>query len=220
MRILLVEDHRLLRQGIMECLNREFRDSIFGEADSTVEAIVRMGSSWDVVLLDLALPDGSGFNLLARIKRPPPASKVIVLTASTEDDCGLPALRGGADGFVMKTAPFSDLAKAIRVVTEGRRYFSQTLIERVLNATSHGEKITSKFSVRELDTLRLTAEGFSTSEIGDTLNISAKTVETYRMRICQKLEIRGYASFVRFAILNHIQGFAQDSSVLPARGAD
>src|ERR1700686_4129012 len=99
MRILLVEDHRLLRQGILECLNREFADSIFGEADSTRGAIVQLRSSWDVVLLDLALPDGSGFNLLARIKRSAPESRVIVLTASTEDDCGLPALREGADGF-------------------------------------------------------------------------------------------------------------------------
>ena len=213
MRILLVEDHRLLRQGIIECLNHEFVNSLFGEADSHREAIVRLRNSWDVVLLDLALPDGSGFNLLARIKRSSPESKVIVLTASTEDDCGLP------DGFVMKTASFSDLAKAIRVVTEGRRYFSQTLIERLLNATSHGGKITSKLSVRELDTLRLTAEGLSTGEIGKTLNISAKTVETYRTRICQKLEIHGFVSFVRFAILNQMQGFAKDSPPPPARRA-
>jgi two-component system, NarL family, invasion response regulator UvrY len=216
MRILLIEDHQLLRQGIIECLNREFVDSVFGEADSTRGAIVRLRSSWDVVLLDLALPDGSGFSLLARIKRSSPAAKVIVLTASTEDDCGLHALREGADGFLMKKAPFSDLAKAIRAVTEGRRYFSQTLIDRVLNATSHGERIAAKFSVRELDTLRLTAEGLSTGEIGDTLNISAKTVETYRARICQKLEIHGFASFMRFAILKQMQGYAQDSPVLHA----
>jgi DNA-binding NarL/FixJ family response regulator len=207
MRILLVEDHQLLRQGIVECLNREFGKSIFGEAASIREAIVQMRAPWDVVLLDLGLPDGSGFNFLVHTKRDYPALKVIVLTASTEDDCGLPALREGADGFVMKTAPFSDLAKAIRAVTEGRRYFSQTLVERVLNATSRGEKIKAKFSARELDTLRLTAEGLSTDEIGHNLNISAKTVETYRARICQKLEIHGFASFVRFAILNQSHGY-------------
>jgi DNA-binding NarL/FixJ family response regulator len=213
MRILLVEDHQLLRQGIVECLNREFVNSIFGEADSIREAIVQMDSAWDVVLLDLALADGSGFGLIARAKRVSPRAKVIILTASTEVDCGLPALREGADGFVMKTARFSDLAKAIRAVTEGRRYFSQSLVERVLNATSHGEKIKSKFSARELDTLRLTAEGLSTGEIGHSLNISVKTVETYRTRICQKLEIRGFASFVRFAILSHSHGYAGISSV-------
>lgn len=215
MRILLVEDHQLLRQGIVECLNREFVNSIFGEADSIREAVVQMHGAWDVVLLDLGLPDGSGFSLIAHIKRAIPRAKIIILTASTEDDSGVPALRGGADGFVMKTAPFSDLAKAVRAVTEGRRYFSQTLVERVLNAASHGEKIKSKFSVRELDTLRLTAEGLSTCEIGQSLNISAKTVETYRARICQKLEIRGFASFMRFAILNQSHGYTGDSVAPP-----
>jgi two-component system, NarL family, invasion response regulator UvrY len=207
MRILLVEDHQLLRQGIIECLRREFVGLVFGEADSVREAQVQIDKSWDVVLLDLALPDGSGFNFLVYAKAAVPATKVIVLTASAENDCGLPALQDGADGFVMKTARFSDLAKAIRAVTEGRRYFSQALIEQVLNATSHRVKIASKFSARELDTLRLTAEGLSTGEIGHSLNISPKTVETYRARICQKLEIRGFASFVRFAILNQSHGY-------------
>ena len=207
MRILLVEDHQLLPQGIIECLNREFVNSVFGQADSIREAIVQMRSEWDVVLLDLALSDGSGFNLIVRAKRASRA-KVIILTASTEDDFGLAALREGADGFLMKTARFSDLAKAIRTVTEGRRYFSQTLVERVLNAASHGDKIKSKFSARELDTLRLTAAGLSTGEIGQSLNISVKTVETYRARICQKVELRGFASFVRFAILSHSHGYA------------
>jgi DNA-binding NarL/FixJ family response regulator len=209
MRILLVEDHQILRQGVIECLNREFVKSIFGEAGSIREAIVQMRASWDVVLLDLGLPDGSGFNFLANTKRDYPATKVIVLTSSTEDDCGLPALGEGADGFVTKTAPFLDLAKAIRAVSEGRRYFTPALVERVLNATSHRVKIGSNFSARELDILRLTAEGLSTGEIGHNLNISAKTVETYRARICQKLEIRGFAAFLRYAILNQSHGYSR-----------
>jgi DNA-binding NarL/FixJ family response regulator len=209
MRILLVEDHQILRQGIIECLNREFVKSIFGEAGSIREAVGQMRASWDVVLLDLGLPDGSGFNFLAYTKRDYPATKVIVLTSSTEDDCGLPALQEGADGFVMKTAPFMDLAKAIRAVNEGRRYFSQTLVERVLNATSDRVKIGSKFSARELDILRLTAEGLSTGQIGHNLNISAKTVETHRTRVCQKLEIHGFAAFVRYAILNQSRGYSR-----------
>jgi two-component system invasion response regulator UvrY len=208
MRILLIEDHKLLRQGIIECLRREFVDLVFGEADSIREARLQIDKSWDVVLLDLALPDGSGFNFLVHTKSAFPATKVIVVTALAENDCGLPALQDGADGFVMKTAPFSDLAKAIRAVTEGRRYFSQALIEKVLNATSQRVKIASRFSARELGTLRLTAEGLSTSEIGHSLNISTKTVETYRARICQKLEIRGFASFARFAILNQSHAYA------------
>ncbi len=209
MRILLVEDHQILRQGIIECLNREFVKSVFGEAGSIREAIIQTRASWDVVLLDLGLPDGSGFTFLAHTKRDYPATKIIVLTSSTEDDCGLPALREGADGFVMKTAPFLDLAKAIRVVTEGRRYFSRDLIEQVLNATSHRGKSGSKFSARELDILRLTAGGLSTDEIGRNLNISSKTVETYRARICQKLEIHGFAAFLRFAILNQSHGYSR-----------
>jgi len=209
MRILLVEDHQILRQGIMECLNREFVKSIFGEAGSIREAIGQMRSSWDVVLLDLGLPDGSGFNFLTHTKRDFPATKVIVLTSSTEDDCGLPALREGADGFVMKTASSLDLAKAIRAVAEGRRYFSSALVERVLNATSNRVKSGSKFSARELDILRLAADGLSTGEIGHHLNISAKTVETHRARICQKLEIHGFAAFLRYAILNQSHGYSR-----------
>lgn len=204
MRILLVEDHQLLRQGIVECLKREFPDSNVGEAGSMGEAKLRLRNSWDVVLLDLALPDGSGFMLLKNIKRTLPGAKVIVLTASAEDDWGLPALSAGADGFVMKTASFSDVSEAIRSVCAGHRYFSAPLIERVLGGMSKGGKITSKFSGRELDILRLTADGLSTSAIGEEINISVKTVETYRARICQKLDIRGFASFVRFAILSQM----------------
>lgn len=208
MRILLVEDHQILRQGIIECLNRQFMESVFGEAGSIREAIFQMRASWDVVLMDLGLPDGSGFNLLAHTKRDYPATKVVVLTSATEEDCGLPALREGADGFVSKTAPFSDLAKAIRAVAGGRRYFSSALVERVLNATSQRVKIGPSFSARELDILRLSAEGLPTAEIGNKLNISAKTVETYRARICQKLEIRGFSAFLRYAILNQSHGYS------------
>jgi two-component system, NarL family, invasion response regulator UvrY len=167
MRILLVEDHQLLRQGIIECLKREFSDLIFSEANSTHEARRRMARGpWDFVLLDLALPDGNGFDLLGYVKRTSPAPKVIVLTASAEEDCALSVLKEGADGFVKKTASFSDLAKAIRSVGEGQRYFSMTVIERVLTATSQGENSFLKLSARELDTLRLTGEGLSNDEIG------------------------------------------------------
>jgi DNA-binding NarL/FixJ family response regulator len=152
----------------------------------------------------LALPDGSGFKLLKNIKRTLPEAKVIVLTASAEDDWGLPALSAGADGFVMKTASFFDTSKAIRDVCAGRRYFSAPLIERVLGSVSRGGKITSRFSARELDVLRLTADGLSTSAIGEEINISVKTVETYRARICRKLDIHGFSAFVRFAILSQM----------------
>jgi two-component system, NarL family, invasion response regulator UvrY len=211
MRVLLVEDHQILRQGIIACLNREFTNSVFGEAGSIREARAQMRASWDVVLMDLGLPDGSGFELLSHTKREYPATKVVVLTSWTEEDCGLPALREGADAFVTKTAPISDLAKAIRAVAEGRRYFSAALVDRVLNATSHREKIGSRFSARELDTLRLSAEGLSTAEIGSNLNISTKTVETYRARICEKLEIHGIAAFLRYAILNQPHGYSDVS---------
>jgi DNA-binding NarL/FixJ family response regulator len=118
-------------------------------------------------------------------------------------------LTAGADGFVMKTASFSDASEAIRNVCAGHRYFSPPLIERVLGGMSRGGKITSKFSGRELDILRLTADGLSTSAIGEEINISVKTVETYRARICQKLDIHGFASFVRFAILSQMPRYAE-----------
>ena len=220
MRLLVIEDHRILREGIVACLEREFPSATLGQADSDRDARAILEEGWDVALLDLGLPDGSGFGLLGCMKRMSPKIKVIVLTASAEEDCGIPALDGGADGFITKTASFSNVADAIRQVIAGRRYFSHSLAERVLAVGPRDSGEPAPLSGRELDVLRLAAGGLTSAEIARLLIVSSKTVETYRARIYKKLNVRGLAALVRYALTHQLVASAAVPSAdsLPRNG--
>jgi DNA-binding NarL/FixJ family response regulator len=213
MRILLIEDHRLLRQGLIECLKRQYSDTVFGEAGSGQEAKVHSRSSWDIVLLDLMLPDTSGLDLLSYLKSTLPAAKVIVLTSTRECDYGIPALSQGAHGFLTKSASFNEIVKAIDYVRAGGRYFSQSLAEQLLKVHNYRTHAGNVLSGRELDILAFMGRGLSGPEIARSLHLSPRTVETYRARVCKKLGIRNSAGLIRFAVAQELNLQVQSASV-------
>jgi DNA-binding NarL/FixJ family response regulator len=216
MHILLIEDHRLLRQGLIECLKRHYADAVFGEAASAKEARSHRRSSWDIVLLDLLLPDASGLDLLSYLKSALPSAKIIILTGTDERDYGIAALLEGADGFVSKSASYTQIVQAIDHVRTGGRYFSQALAELLLNLHTRRSPNRALLSGRELDILQFVGRGLSSPEIADSLHLSPRTVETYRARVCKKLGVKKSAGLIRFAVSQELGSRIRDShEVLP-----
>jgi len=204
MRILLVEDHQLLREGLIACLKRHYLDATFGEAGSGNEARQQLRNSWDIVLLDLLLPDASGLDLLSCVKSALPDTKVIVLTGTEECDYGIAALTQGAAGFVTKTASCAQVVNAIDRVLAGGRYFSQSLADLLLNVHTRRGRTRDVLSGREQDILHFVGRGLSGPEIADSLHLSPRTVETYRARVCKKLGVKNVAGLVRFAVTREL----------------
>ncbi len=208
-KILLVDDHVLFRSGVRALLNDEIGLEVVGEAGDGEEAIDKARKlKPDVMVMDLSMPDTNGFETLRRLAALGSDVRVLVLTMHGPDEYLLPALDAGAAGFLSKTSADDDLVSAIRMVARGDAYLpsggAQLLLNRFKNGTSEPQSSTeaklAELSAREEEVLALTAEGFSSSEIGKKLFISPKTVDTYRTRIMKKLDLRHRSELVRFAL--------------------
>lgn len=201
LRILLADDHQIIRDGLKALLAREGVE-VIGEAADGQEA-VRLASllAPDVVVMDLAMPLLNGLDAAQAILRAAPRMGVVLLTMHAEDHQVITALRAGVRGYVIKTQAAEDLVRAIRDVASGRLHLgtgaSQVLVDAYLGGgDSPGDPLTP----RDRQVLQLVAEGKTTKEIAEHLGISPKTAETYRARIMEKLDIHDTAGLVRYAI--------------------
>jgi two-component system response regulator NreC len=199
--VLIADDHQIVRQGLKALLEREgFK--VLGEAANGQEA-VQMAEELhpDVAVLDLAMPILNGIDATREILRTSPKTKSILLTMHTDRRYILEGLRGGAKGYVMKTHAADDLVRAIREAARGGTYLSPEISEAVVLAYQNKTEIPpDPLSARERQVLQLIAEGKTTKEVASTLDISAKTAETYRTRIMEKLDLHITADLVRYAI--------------------
>ena len=199
--VLIADDHQIVRQGLKALLEREgFK--VLGEAANGQEA-VQMAEELhpDVAVLDLAMPILNGIDATREILRASPKTKSILLTMHTDRRYILEGLRGGAKGYVMKTHAADDLVRAIREAARGGTYLSPEISEAVVLAYQNKTEIPpDPLSARERQVLQLIAEGKTTKEVASTLDISAKTGETYRTRIMEKLDLHITADLVRYAI--------------------
>jgi two-component system response regulator NreC len=199
--VLIADDHQIVRQGLKALLEREgFK--VVGEAANGQEA-VQMAEELhpDVAVLDLAMPILNGIDAAREILRASPKTKSILLTMHTDRRYILEGLRAGAKGYVMKTHAADDLVRAIREAARGGTYLSPEISEAVVLAYQNKTEIpTDPLSARERQVLQLIAEGKTTKEVATTLEISAKTAETYRTRIMEKLDLHITADLVRYAI--------------------
>jgi two-component system, NarL family, invasion response regulator UvrY len=161
---------------------------------------------WDVVLLDLSMPGRGGLESVRELKDLSPSTSILIYTAHPEDQLGVRALRAGADGFITKDRPPEELVKAVRRVLEGKRYISDTLAERMAEALAQPvpDEPHELLSDREYQILRMMGSGKSASEIAVQLNLSVKTVSTYRTRVLQKLNLQTTAELIRYAVENRI----------------
>lgn len=204
--ILLADDHGVLRAGLRALLDAEPDLEVVGEAETGEEALKKVKEiSPDIVVMDLSMPGMGGMEATRRIAAMDNGTKVLVLTMHAEEEFLLPVLDAGGSGFVRKTSADEDLTHAIRTVSRDEVFLypsaAKLLLERYKDADADELRgPLSKLTERERDVLAFTAEGFSSSEIGEKLFISPKTVDTYRSRIMDKLQLRHRSELVRFAL--------------------
>jgi DNA-binding NarL/FixJ family response regulator len=205
--ILLVDDHQMFRAGIKALIEADGRMRVVGEAGSGDEAVDRVRElKPDVVVMDLSMPGSNGLEATRRIAALGLDTKVLVLTVHAEEEYLVPVVEAGASGYLTKTSADTDLLEALRVVARGQVFMppkATTLLlqrykERDDRASDSGTL--QALSAREREVLALTAEGFSSREIGEKLFISPKTVDTYRSRIMDKLGLSHRSELVRFAL--------------------
>ena len=207
-RILIVDDHAVVRGGLRQFLASTDDLEIAAEAATGFDALALIpGGDWDLVLLDMSLPDINGLELLKRIKRMRANLPVLIFSMFSEAEFAIPALDAGASGYLNKDSPPYQILSAIRTVVDGGRYVSPSLGEQLLSGVaSSGQKAPHEtLSRREMEVLLLLSKGVTLTRIGDSLHVSVKTVSTYRTRILEKLGVKSNAELTRY-VLQHKLG--------------
>ena len=204
-RVLIADDHALVRAGIRALVERIDGVVVVGEAGKGSEALelVRQLSP-DLILLDITMPDGNGFEVLDQVTKLYPEIRIIVLTVHEAGEYALRAVREGAAGYLPKSAASIELEQAIQTVIRGERYISpETAQNTIFEVTNRGTKrdLLATLSPRQREVLRLIAEGKTTKQIAQVLEISVKTVETHRAQLMERLGIHDVAGLVRYAII-------------------
>jgi DNA-binding NarL/FixJ family response regulator len=204
-RILIADDHAIVRAGLKQFIADQVDMDVSAEAASGAEAIaaVRAGE-FDVVLLDISMPDKNGIDTLKTLRHVKPELPVLMLSAYAEDQYAVNLLRAGASGYLNKEAASTQLVGAIRTVVQGRKYVSPSLAQILADGVSgDAEKpLHAELSQREFQIFCKLAAGAAVSKIADELNLSVKTVSTYRTRILEKMAMKSNADLTYYAIKN------------------
>lgn len=206
-RVLLIDDHEVVREGLKRILAEEHRGMVFGEAGNPSEALAAARQQeWDVAVLDLSLGDYNGLELLKELRRLQPRMPVLILSMHAEEQYARRAYKAGAAGYVTKDAPRSQLVAAFNKVSRGGRYVSPELAERLVGDYHPGSDSPrhESLSDREFEVMRLIASGKTVTQIAGLLSLSDSTISTYRARILDKLGMRTNAEITRYAIQNKL----------------
>ena len=205
-RVLVADDHAIVRQGLKLILSEEFDSLILGEARSGRELLQLVERDvWDIVVLDITLPDRNGLDILKDLKLLRPKLPVLILSMHSEDQFAVRSLKAGASGYMTKENVPEELVKAIKKVLSGGRYVSSTLAEKLaFELDAQGRPPHEALSDREYQVLCLIASGKTVSEIADELVLSVKTISTYRTRVLEKLRMKTSAELTHYAIKNRL----------------
>src|SRR5579872_3831760 len=202
-RVLIADDHAILRSGLRMLIDAQADMMVVAEAQDGNEAITIAGKMTpDIVILDVTMPERGGLHAIHDILKLNPGTRILMLTMHEELAYLRTALAAGISGYVLKKSVDADLLSAIRAVHKGRTYVDSEMANGLLqHALPHrGHKLTDVLSERELQVLKLVAEGFSSREIAEQIFVSVKTVETYRGRFAEKLGLTSRADIVRYAL--------------------
>ena len=215
-RLLLADDHAVVRSGLRMLLEAQPDMTIIGEAETGQEAIRRVAElSPDVVLMDIEMPGMNGIEATRRIKASAPAAAVLALTMYEDDQYFFEMLRAGASGYVPKRAAPDELVSAIRAVSRGEVFLYPSLAGRLVQdylrrgPAGEGETPSDELTPREQEVLTLIAQGFSNNEIADRLVISAKTVDRHRENIMRKLNLHNRVDLVKYALRKGLIGLEE-----------
>jgi DNA-binding NarL/FixJ family response regulator len=207
MRVLIADDHPILRRGLAEILMRELKGAVCGEAENAQQVLAQVQShAWDLVILDISMPGRSGVEVLGDLKRLCPKLPVLVLSMYPEDQYGRRLLKAGASGYMNKDSAPEELIKAIRKVLAGGRYVSPTLAERLALELGESRELPlhETLSDREFEVLRMIGLGRTITQIAEVLHLSVTTVSTYRARILNKMNMTTSAELMHYALVNHL----------------
>lgn len=225
-RLLIVDDHRIMRDGIKAMLHGQAEEFvIIGEAETGDDA-VRMASELmpDIVLVDIGLPGLNGIEVTTELNRHHPDMKVVVLSMYGDEDAIVAAVRAGARAFLVKSASRNDLLTALRAVSKGGSYLSPSVSDRLLSRLQKNEvggngetnlpRVLDALSPRELQILRMVAEGKSSKEVALLLNLSLETVRSYRKSMMKKLQVNNAAGVTQLAITHGLTRFRPTAAVM------
>jgi len=207
MRILLADDHAMVRNGLQLILAAAFKEAKFGEAEDCRQALAAaIEHHWDLVILDVSMPGRGGLDVLKELKAQRPKTPVLVLSMHAERQFATRALRAGAAGYLTKASAGAELLKAVEHILAGGRYVSAVLAEQLASelAPIGGGLLHERLSAREFEILRLIASGKTVKEIAVELALSGNTISTYRARILEKMKLRTNAELTHYAISNKL----------------
>jgi DNA-binding NarL/FixJ family response regulator len=206
-RVLIADDHAIVRKGLKHILLEEYPSAKIGEAGDA-EALVStaISENWDVVICDMSMPGRSGLDALHQLKQVAPQLPVLIMSMYPEDQYALRVLKAGASGYLGKETIHDELIKAIQTVLLGRKYITASIAEKLADAfkTDTEKNPHEGLSDREFDVFKLLATGKSVSDIAEQLSLSVTTVSTYRSRIMEKMNMRSNAELTRYAIENKL----------------
>jgi two-component system, NarL family, invasion response regulator UvrY len=209
LKILIADDHAILRKGLREILARELEGAVFGEAKDAQQVFTEaQRQHWDLVILDISMPGRSGLDVLRDLKREQPQLPVLVLSMHPETQYGKRVLKAGAAGYLNKESAPEELVQAIHKVLNGGRYVSPALAEKLaFDLSLESDQFPhEKLSDRELEVLRMMASGKTVSQIAETLHLSVTTVSTYRARILEKMNMKTTAELMHYGLSHRLVG--------------
>ncbi len=202
-RVLIADDHAIIRQGLKQILSDTDDLEIAGEADGGIKALQMIrDNTYDVVLMDVSMPDRNGIDSLKLIRKESPRLPVLMLSMHPEEQYAIRALRAGAAGYLSKQGAPEQLVTAIRQVASGKKFVSAAVAEELANSIGedHERPLHEKLSDREYQTLCMIASGKTLTQIGEELNLSVKTISVYRARLLEKMKLRNNAELTHYGL--------------------
>ena len=206
-KVLIADDHTLIRKGLKQILDDTNDMRVTGEAETGMEAIQLADQQpFDMILLDISLPDRNGVEVLKQLKLNHPDVPILMLSMHAEDQYAIRSMKAGASGYVNKQSAPSQLVNAIRQVAQGKKYISMELANQLAEGISAGyqELAHQSLSNREYQTLCLMAQGKKLSEMAEIMSLSPKTISVYRARLLEKMKLKNNAEAIHYAISNHL----------------
>ena len=206
-RILIADDHQIVREGLKQILAETSDMAVVAEASNGQEVLIRLDKNTvDVVMLDISMPGRSGLDILKQLRSDYPKLPVLILSMYSEEQYAMRALRAGASGYLTKDSAPEELIDAIRKIFSGKKYVSASLAEKLAVYLDEGQEkpLHQALSDREYQVMCMIASGKAVKEIASNLNLSVKTISTYRSRILDKMRMKSNASLTHYAIHNQL----------------
>lgn len=208
LRILIADDHALIRKGLKQILLEEYPSAIVEEVNDGEGVIKKsISNEWDIIISDLSMPGRSGLDVMKQVKQNLPKLPVLILSIHPEEQYAIRVLKAGAAGYLSKDAANEELVEAVQRVLQGRKYISPSIAEKIAEYLGHDSSDKSPYeflSNREFDVFIRLASGKTVSEIAGQLSLSGTTVSTYRSRILEKMHMRTNAELTRYALENKL----------------